>query len=379
MSILKNWTELGHKHFADADPMAMIYFVTKACNCSCAHCFYWESLNKPRSKELTLEELEKITSGLGKLLYLRLSGGEPFVRKDLFEIVRLFVAKCRPSYIGIPTNGYFMERIISFAEKVKTLDTRIEIGISIDDLGEHHDKIRGPKNLFQTAVGTFLELKKIKSPNLRVGFITTVMKSNQARLFQLFDYLKSLEPDSIACNMIRDDTLVKEEKEIDFETSQRFSDLCDEYNDRRSKQRFDWFQKLRQAKTLYAHEIRRKVIQTNEFQIPCVAGNKIVVLYAEGEIHPCETLGYEIGNIRDYDYDIKKILQSERAKYIREKIIKEHCFCTHECFTSASIVLSKKQMAKVVMKTLVRPVRNVTNDEKNESRIHKNDEAYLIT
>lgn len=112
------------------------------------------------------------------------------------------------------------------------------------------------------------------------------------------------------------------------------------------------FTRLRQAKTLYAHEIRRKTIETNAFQIPCVAGNKIVVMYAEGEVHPCETLGYEIGNIRDYEYDMKRLLQCERAKTIREKIIKEHCFCTHECFTTASIVFSKKQMAKVLTKTL---------------------------
>jgi hypothetical protein len=60
----------------------------------------------------------------------------------------------------------------------------------------------------------------------------------------------------------------------------------------------------------------------------------------------------EIGNIRDYGYDMKSLLQSERAKAIRTKIIKEYCFCTHECFTTASIVFSKKQMAKVMAKTL---------------------------
>ncbi|MBI3999475.1 MAG: hypothetical protein HY351_02570, partial [Candidatus Omnitrophica bacterium] len=216
-----------------------------------------------------------------------------------------------------------------------------------------HDKIRGPKNLFHIAIGSFQELKKIKVPNLKIGFITTAMKSNQARLFELFNYLKSLEPDSIACNMIRDDTLVKEEKEIDPEISHQFADMCDAYNHRNLKKRFDLFQKLRQAKTLRAHEIRRRTIETSRFQIPCVGGNKIVVMYAEGEIHPCETLGYEIGNIRDYDYDINKMLQNDRAKYIREKIIKENCFCTHECFTSASIIFSKKQMGQVIAKALI--------------------------
>ncbi len=355
MSILPHSLELGRKYFTEAEPMALIYFVTKTCNCTCAHCFYWESLNQPRPNELTLQELDKITNSLGRLLYLRLSGGEPFIRRDLFEVSRLFTHKCRPVYIGIPTNGFFTDRIVSFAQKAASLNTRVEIGISIDDLGGAHDKIRGPKNLFNGAMETFKQLKNLKPrvSNLSVGFITTVMKSNQGRLLELFDYLKNLGPDSIACNIIRDDTKVKEEKEIDPLACQRFSDLCDAYNRGQLKQRPNLFARLRQTKTLYAHEIRRKTVETNEFQIPCVAGNKMVVLYAEGEVHPCETLGYEIGNIRDYDYDMKRLLQSERAKGIREKIVKEHCFCTHECFTTASIVFSKRRMAKVLIKTVL--------------------------
>ena len=351
---LNEYTELGRKYFVEAEPMAMIYFVTKTCNCTCAHCFYWESLNKPRPKELTLEELNKITDGLGKLLYLRLSGGEPFIRKDLFEIISLFTKKCRPHYIGIPTNGFYTNKIVEFAKKVISLDTRIEIGISIDDMGDFHNKIRGPQNLFNIAMETFKELKSIKSntPNLSTGFITTVMKSNKDRLLELFEYLKNLEPDSIACNIIRDDTKVEEEKEIDQDLCQRFSDLCDEYNNKKTKQTPTLFNKLRQEKTLYAHEIRTKTVKTNEYQIPCVAGNKIVVMYSEGEVHPCETLGYEIGNIRDYNYNMNELLQSDKARAIREKIIKGRCFCTHECFTTASITFSKKQAVKVLGRTL---------------------------
>lgn len=353
---LTDYTKLGLKYFTQAEPLALIYFVTKTCNCTCAHCFYWESLNKPRPKELTLEEIEKIAQSLGNLLYVRFSGGEPFIRKDLFEIAQLFTKKCHPSYIGIPTNGFYTEKIIEFAKKISKLDTRVEIGISIDDLGDFHNKIRGPSNLFNIAITTFDELKKIKQniPNLNIGFITTVMKSNRDRLLQLFDYLKDLKPDSIACNIIRDDTKIKEEKEIDQELCKKFSDLCDSYNNERTRVNNNLFNKLRQTKTLYAHEIRQRTVETNSFQIPCVAGNKIVVMYSEGEVHPCETLGYEIGNIRDYNYNMKELLQSERAKSIRKKIIKEHCFCTHECFTTASITFSKLQATKVLGRSLLK-------------------------
>jgi radical SAM protein with 4Fe4S-binding SPASM domain len=342
------------KYFSKCQPLAMIYFVTKLCNAKCAHCFYWESINKPCLNELKINELEKIANSVGKLLYLRLSGGEPFIRKDLIDLVSVFVEKCGPSYVGIPTNGFYTERVAKFAEQSSLFNTRVEIGISIDDLGEHHDKIRGSKNAFEKAVKTFKELKRIqaKSKNLGIGFITTAVKSNQPRLMKLIEYLKSLEPDSIACNIVRGDTKVKEEKDINQHNSKKFSDLCDKYNDYRVKKSYDLFSRMRQAKTLYAHEIRHKMIEADRFQIPCVAGNKIVVMYAEGEVYPCETLGFEIGNIRDYDLDMTKLLQSQRAKSIQKKIIHENCFCTHECFTTANITFSKKQLIKIAARSL---------------------------
>ena len=354
MSRVVDYFKLGRKYFSKHQPLAMIYFVTKRCNAKCAHCFYWDDLNKTNLNELKIGEIERIADSTGKLLYLRLSGGEPFIRQDLFDLVRVFVEKCSPSFVGIPTNGFYTDRIVRFAEKAGVFNTRIEIGVSIDDLREHHDKIRGSRFAFENAINTFKELKRIQSRtrNLRIGFITTAVKSNQMRLVEIFEYLKALEPDSISCNIVRGDTRDRGEKEFNMHSSKHFNDLCDEYNDTRVKKRRDLFSRMRQAKTLYAHEIRQKMIETDTFQIPCVAGSKIVVLYAEGEVYPCETLDFEIGNVRDYGLDIRRLLQSSRAASIQNKIISGNCFCSHECFTTASIVFSKKQLLKVAGRAL---------------------------
>ena len=332
----------------------MIYFVTKACNCRCEHCFYWKSLNKGIEQELKFEEIDKIAQNLRQLLYVRFSGGEPFLRRDFFEIVHSFSKHCHPIYFGVPTNGFFTDKIVDFARKASKIDGYVEIGISIDDFAEYHDKIRECPGIFKAAIRTFQELKKIQkeTANLGIGFITTAMKSNQVRLKELFHHLASLEPDSIACNIIRDDTKVEEEKEIDWGLTKEFVDLCDEYNKRSFRQKKSWVQRMRLEKTEAAHKIRSEVIRTGQFQIPCVAGDKMVVMYSEGEVAPCETLSDQIGNIRDYEYDMTKLLKSKPAKAIRKKIINEKCFCTHECFTSASITFSTREMIKVFMRSL---------------------------
>jgi radical SAM protein with 4Fe4S-binding SPASM domain len=335
-------------------PMALIYFVTKACNCACEHCFYWQSLNKPRDKELTLDEARKIASKAGRLLYLRLSGGEPFIRNDLLDIVEAFEKECRPSYIGIPTNGFFVDKIVDFAKKTAALNTRIEIGISIDDLGPRHDQIRNCPGLFEKAMETFEALKEVKknSKNLGVGFIVTAMKSNQQRLREIFETLSRLQPDGIACNIVRDNIKSAKEKEIDLGLVYQFAKICDEYNEGVIQVRKTFFDRMRHIKTLQAHRIREEIIKTNQFQIPCVAGDKIAVIYSEGEVSPCETLDYQIGNIRDFNYDIRRLLKSERGRRIRKKIREEKCFCTHECFATANIIFSKRQLFKIFIKSL---------------------------
>lgn len=349
MGRVRDCLELGRKFLWANEPLAMIYFVTKRCNAKCAHCFYWENLNQPRANELTLEEIDRIAGRLGRLAYLRLSGGEPFLREDLYDLVKIFVSRCRPFYVGIPTNGLCTDRIAEFADGAGQLKSLIEIGISIDGLGEQHDRIRGTRNAFARAVETFRRLARIRerTPNLRLGIITTAIKSNQSTLLELFEFLKDLGPDGISCNIVRDDTRVSDEKDLDWRTCHRFNTLCDAYNRQQATHTRDLFSRMRHHKTIRAHEIRRRVVEHNRYQIPCLAGRKIVVMYAEGEIHPCETLNVEMGNVRDWDYSIRNLLRSREAREIQSRIIRQRCFCTHECFISASVTFSMKQLARI--------------------------------
>jgi MoaA/NifB/PqqE/SkfB family radical SAM enzyme len=357
MSGIGDSISLAGKYLENSAPMALIFFVTKRCNAKCSFCFYWKSLNQPDSKELTLEEIEKIAGHLGTLAYARLSGGEPFIRKDVFEIVEIFASRCHPQYIGVPTNGYYTDRVADMALRAAHLDTRIEIGVSVDALGEEHDRIRGLKNSFSNAMATFSRLKEIKkqAPNLGAGFIVTASRSNQAGLMGLFEYLKNLDPDGIACNIVRDDAKDAGEKDVDLALLHRFNALCDGYNGAKAGQKATLFDRLRQAKSLYTHDLRRAAIEQGVFQIPCVAGRKIFVLYSEGEVYPCETLDQMMGNLRDFGYDINRLLAGGRAREIQGKIVNERCHCSHECFLTANVAFSARQMTRVLARAVFHP------------------------
>ena len=78
-----------------------IFFVTTKCNESCKHCFYHEHLNQ--KDEMSLQEIEQMVGKLGKVQVLLLSGGEPFLRKDLYEVIKLFITKAGVKVVSIPT------------------------------------------------------------------------------------------------------------------------------------------------------------------------------------------------------------------------------------------------------------------------------------
>ena len=81
----------------------MIVFINSVCNLTCEHCFYWKNLN--RRDDLSYAEFETLSRELGTFENLNLSGGEPFMRKDLAEIIRLACIYLKPRLIHIPTNA----------------------------------------------------------------------------------------------------------------------------------------------------------------------------------------------------------------------------------------------------------------------------------
>ena len=77
-------------NFSSSPPNQLILFVTSLCNFACETCFYWEKLNDTRN-DLTFEELEKISSNFNEIKLLLLTGGEPYLRKNFFEIIKTFL------------------------------------------------------------------------------------------------------------------------------------------------------------------------------------------------------------------------------------------------------------------------------------------------
>ena len=140
-------------------PIYLIFFVTNNCNAKCNHCFYSEQLNQSQKNLLTLDQVKDFSKQLDKIVWLAISGGEPFLRNDLEEIYKLFCDNNKIEDLNLPTNGVLTDVIY---EKTKNmLNSRkiknFNIVLSLDGTKDIHNEIRGI-NCYDNVFNTYNKL-----------------------------------------------------------------------------------------------------------------------------------------------------------------------------------------------------------------------------
>jgi molybdenum cofactor biosynthesis enzyme MoaA len=143
MSALKQVKNLTQQIFKPKRLNTVVFFVTSVCNEKCRHCFYWEELNQ--KGDLTFEQIRKISETMPAISDLWLSGGEPFMRKELAEILELFYRNNDIRWVNLPTNGLFTERAHRCLDRVLTScpELHIDLNVSVDGFERTHEKLRG--------------------------------------------------------------------------------------------------------------------------------------------------------------------------------------------------------------------------------------------
>jgi Fe-coproporphyrin III synthase len=156
---------------------------TNSCNLSCKHC-YANSKNEKFEDELNTEEAKAFISDLAhlKVPVLLISGGEPLLRKDLFDLIN-YTHK-QNMRCTISTNGTLIDKETAKAIKVNNVSY---VGISIDGIGSRHDDFRGIKGSFDKAIAGIRNCLQI---NQKVGLRFTITRSNVDQLEDIFNFIE---------------------------------------------------------------------------------------------------------------------------------------------------------------------------------------------
>ncbi len=342
----------------------LIFYVTSRCNMRCSHCFYLDELNK--RDEMSVEELEKVAESVRPLTFLRITGGEPFLRKDLPEVVSLFYHRSQTRRMGIITNGSRAEWVGKAIDQIyqHCPELQLDVGVSIDGLESTHDKIRRLKGAYQHARETTHTLveRAQRYSNLQTSLVVTVTSLNEPELDDLYEEIAQWGVDRLSVNHVRGKVHDPSLLEVSHEKYREFARRCEEYHLSTHK---DWKSNLQRAKNRISGEAIEEVVSGQTSRLPCLAGSAIGVLYSDGEVYVCEMLEKpnsaingtpeshpRLGNLRDVDHDFYRLWHSPNAHHCREWIWKTNCSCTHECFLTASVYFGKKNYPRLASEWL---------------------------
>ena len=176
-------------------PMNLTISPSFRCNSRCKTCNVYEK----ESRELSIEEWQRVFTSLGRApFWVTVSGGEPFLNRRLPDLAGALYDTCRPAIINIPTNGLLVDRIPDYVERIAEhcRNSEVVINVSIDDIGELNDEIRGVAGAYEKALATFSALKAMDLDNLSVGIHTVISKYNVGRISEIYPVLVSMHPDS---------------------------------------------------------------------------------------------------------------------------------------------------------------------------------------
>lgn len=307
-------------------PINLTVSLTSRCNSKCMTCNIYNN----KEVELSCEEFDKVFKSIGKTPYwITFSGGEPFLRKDIIELLESAYDNCSPKIINIPTNG-LLHKIIP--EKVKQIseycsDSRIIINVSLDDIGSGHDKIRGVKGGFDLALQTYKELKSLDCPNLAVGIHTVISKYNVDRLPQIYDYLQKLQPDSYITELAEERVELNTLAADITPAPEKYSDAVDFLISKIKSNRYNGISKVTQAFRLQYYELARRTQFEKRQVIPCYAGFASAQIAPNGDVWMCCVKAESIGNLKKKNYDFDSVWRSSKAEKIRNQIKNGECYC----------------------------------------------------
>jgi radical SAM protein with 4Fe4S-binding SPASM domain len=331
-------------------PIHLTFFVTRRCNAGCPFCFYLRTAKETPDirPELSLKEISKTSSSLGSLLWLAFSGGEIYLRDDLVDISGIFYKNNKPAIMLFPTNGLLPEVILDRTEKIlgNCPKSVIAVKLSLDGVGRAHDALRNSPGSFDKTMQTYHMLEGLmeKYPNFELGINTVFCSENQDSMDKIIDFVRGLKNiKAHTISLVRGNLANKDYKRVDYQKYNKAIARLEE----NLKKKISGIYRFSGARVKAAQDIvqRRLIYQTACEQnrvIPCYAGRLNLVLSENGDVYPCEILADNFGNVRNYDYDIRSILKSEKARKIINEIRANQCHCTHECYTMTNILFNPK-------------------------------------
>lgn len=273
-------------------------------------------------EEVTAADLGTIP----RLSFANITGGEPFLRSDLEEIVE--VVRTKADRVVISTNGYFTDRIVALAEKYPDLGFRV----SLEGLPGANDELRGIKDGFDHGLRTLLRLRALGVKD--IGFGITVSDRNADDLVELYELADAmgLEFATAAVHNTyyfhKFDNFIDEKERV----ATRLEDVARRLL--RTDRPKNWFRAWFNAGLA-------NYVRGGSRPLPCDMGTDIFFVDPFGRVMPCNGMEAPMGSLKEQSFD--EIWTGPEAKAVRERV----CACDANCWMIGSVAPAMKKHISV--------------------------------
>ena len=287
--------------------------VTYRCNARCNMCNRYQSPSRPE-EEISIETIRK----LPRMYFTNITGGEPFLRDDLNDIVRELYEKS--DRIVISTNGFFTERILELCREFP----KIGIRISIEGLEKNNNAIRRLEDGFNRGLTT---LKALKEMGIRdIGFGMTIQDQNAADLLPLYQISNELGME-FATAAVHNSFYFVETRNIIHNRPEVAGHLEDLVNGLlRSNSPKKWFR-------AYFNHGLISYIYSQKRLLPCDMSFDTFFIDPYGDVMPCNGTAEKqvLGNLNHQDWDT--LWHSPEAETVRNQVRR----CDRNCWMIGSV------------------------------------------
>lgn len=345
-------------------PRMLTYTVTFSCNARCIMCDSWK-IESPN--DLSLQEIERIFRQLPSMDAVRLTGGEPFVRKDMLEIAHLTQRYLRPMMLHITTNAFLTDRIVQFCEQ-REKTTPLMLLISMDGMEDKHNHVRGSESAF-TYVKRTLEALAPRRRELRLQLAVNQTIVDAEGIEHYRRLREFLRPFNIRNQMVMAydvSATYSTERSIDvapkemgqFTTFGQFSteqlqELIAEVE--KDLPNYPFFERM--AKRYYLRGIANRLLGGDgKPNPPCVALNAHLRLFPNGDVPTCQFNSKVVGNLRHESFEQlwrKATTETQRAWVA-------HCpGCWAECEVLPSAIYTGDLAREMVGRSVSREIQHL--------------------
>jgi len=287
------------------------------CNARCVMCQIWKVKPGPEIKAEVFSRLPK------SLRDINLTGGEPFLREDLPEIVAAVKAACPRARLTLISNGLLPDRIGKILPLLYRLDPRLGLGFSLDGIGEVHDRVRGVPGAYLRVRRSLEFARALGFTDVRFSFTQT--RHNPGALAQVYALGRELGLE-LSATVAHDSALyfrtpanaAPEDGQLRRELSPIIRQELTSFSPKRwARAYFD------SGLIEFAEQGRRR--------LPCRAGRDVFFLDPEGGVFPCPVLNRKMGNLTLVPFDA--LWQSAAAVEARRQVEK----CRHGCWMVCTV------------------------------------------